>query len=892
MKTITPRFLTLLWLGFAGRLAVAEPVSADGLFLFRLPLPAAYRLDDNAGRSGSATAKVQWLRARPANGATNFVELGSRVVVQLSEGADLQRVITGAALELSRTVASNLFILQAPDAPTAAREAHRLAARPEVLVSQPVIRRQADLNGAYAPMPTDSLFYYQWPLEHRNGDGSSAGVDINVRAAWPHATGQGVTVAVADSGVEMDHPELTNSVLGAPHYNFAANSTNALPVLRTASAAHGTEVAGLIAAQMNDARMVGVAPDARLASWVIFDTDFFLASEEQLMDMYQYASNSVSVQNHSWASVGLIQTPVSVLEQVGISNAINQGRSGRGSVMVRSAGNDRGSAASADDDGYSSDPHAIAVGAVRIDGRAASYSEPGACLLVGAPSGDSDLSPPGVFTTDLLGTDGVNRINFFPPNQDLSGYVFNNLSFSGTSAAVPHIAGIAALMLSANPDLTWRDVQQILILAARHFDFADPDVVTNGAGFVVSHNLGFGVPDAGVAVNLAQWFKRPSPTTVTWTETNRLAIPDDGLRLLVTGDGVPTELASVQCQPSTGPHADAPTATLPLVDFGYGTNAAGFNLTNKAALIQRGSNTFAQKINFAAQAGAVFAVIYNYPTNASSGGGGDELVTMAACDFVPIPAVFIGHTDGEALKAVMQTNASARAQIHLEATNLVFTVTNTLVCEHVGLRVQSDHSLRGDVRITLVSPMGTRSVLQRFNADTNAGPVDWTYYSTHHFFESSAGQWTACFSDEAAGNVGAVQSVSLMIDGVPIHDQDRDGLDDFWETNYFGSIFAQGPKDDPDHDGYSNAREQIMDTIPTRAENLPFDVDLSRWNQSRARLSWPSSPGYTYEIWGGTNVDSLLPITTLPGLFPETEWFTPYNSPARQFFRVRATLQP
>lgn len=875
-------------------------------FQFRTPQVTIYELVTNAAPTNVAPALIapqtEWIATRRQGTTNGLVELGRRLVLQLQNTNALPELIAGHSLEVLRVVGGNIFILQASDAWTAAWEAQRLADVPGVRASCPIMRRQADLDGPYAPAPTDTSFPFQWPLEHRMANGASAGVDLNVRAAWPYSTGQGVTVAVADTGVELNHPELVQNIVSAENYNFADQGTNAMPINRGSGGAHGTEVAGLIAAQMNNGRMVGVAPDAHLASWVVFDTNSLLAADDLLMDVYQYASNTVSVQNYSWGNVGLAQQGPSLLEQVGLSNAISAGRFGRGAIMVRAGGNDRTSYGNADDDGYPNDPRVITVAAVRLDGRVASYSEPGACVLVAAPSGDISSGFNGVMTTDLLGTDGYNQLSYCPPqspdcpNKSYSDYVFDALGFSGTSAAAPHVAGVAALMLGANPNLGYRDVQQILILASRHFDLADPDLTTNGAGFVVSHNDGFGVPDAGAAVKLAKnWTNRLPQTNLTFTATNISAIPDDGLRVLITGSNIPTNLTSIRCLPSVGPQADTPTLTVPLVDFGYGTNLTGFDLTNRAALIQRYGGASAPTIQLAAQGGARFAIIYNFATNTSGSGpaGGDELAILGNTDFVPIPAVFIGHTDGEALKALFQTNASARAQIHLQSTNYVFAVTNTLTCEHVGLRVQTDHPLRGNLRITLVSPSGTRSVLQRLNLDSSPGPVDWTYYTTHCFFESSAGTWTADFSDEGAGNTGSVLSVSLMISGVPIVDQDHDGLDDAWENLHFPGhqLTDQGPKDDPDFDGYSNAREQLMGTDPT-VPNDPLQLVLSKWSSTLSRLSWPGNSAYNYDLFEGESPAALVFRTNVPGHFPETEWFVPYTAVSNRFFQNRAIAAP
>lgn len=890
-----------LFVLFAGLLLVSAASAAGQSktekLRFRLPHGITFRLEGDPSRALVGSTPARWLRAWPDDGSTNSVELGDQVVLQLAPGTALGTIVNGQALTLSRQVTSNVFILQARGAAAAAREAGRMASLPGVTASYPVVRQEVSLDGLYAPRPNDPHFPWQfpgvigqWNLENRNTtNGMRLGPDLNVRAAWPYARGEGITIAIADTGVEVRHRDLTNRAAGAPHRNFATGANSAAPFGADSTWAHGTECAGLAAAEGdNGFGMSGVAPRSSLAGWVIFTntTGLRLVGDDKLMEMFQYASNTVSVQSHSWTHNGVRLLGLTTLENIGIENAIRNGRGGRGVVMVRPAGNDRQQLASPNDDAYCSDPRVIAVAAVGRNGRVTGYSERGSCILVAAPSGD--LGGSGLFSTDLLGPDGAMFIGFLPPIDYLSDFVFNSLGFNGTSASVPQVAGVAALILSANTNLTYRDVQQILLLSARHFDAGDPDLQVNGAGLLVSHNDGFGVPDAGQAVRLARdWIQRPEPVTLTATATVRQAIPDDGLRLLVSGPGVPVGLNSIRCLPASGPHPDSPTPSVQLVDLGLATNAVLPDLRGKAALIERGTNNFDEKIIKAALAGAEFAVIYNFATNTSTAGcpGGNQLCLMGNTDFVPIPAIFIGHNDGLALKAFFATNSPARAQLSLNSTKIRLAVANSVLCEQVGVRLQTDHPLRGDLRITLVSPAGTRSVLQQFNMDTTAGPVEWTYWSTHHFFEPSRGEWCVEVSDESSGAAGNVLSASLTILGVPIVDADGDGLDDFWEMSAMGTM-EFGPRDDLDEDGYSNAVEQASGKDPLMPNEV-FRQNLTLWDAKLARLSWPAVDGRTYDVLAGPNPASLTLLTNVPGRFPEGEWFTAFTNTTHKFFRVR-----
>jgi subtilisin-like proprotein convertase family protein len=276
---------------------------------------------------------------------------------------------------------------------------------------------------------------------------------------------------------------------------------------------------------------------------------------------------------------------------------------------------------------------------------------------------------------------------------------------------------------------------------------------------------------------------------------------------MVEGSNVPASLASIVALPGSGVHPDECSAAMPVEDIGSAEEPITQDLTGRAALVQRdGRVYFCEKLDKAARAGAALAVVYNHVDATSR-------IVMGGIDFVPIPAVMVSQLDGEALRSHLQANPGVRLRLQFQPVRFSFDVRETLVCEHVGVRVDTDHSRRAICGLRRFR-MGTRSVLQAVNTDDSPGPEDWTYYSTHHFFESSAGTWTVEIGDEDDGGEGSVRSVSLLINGVAIVDFDHDGLDDAWERQYFQTL-AETAKTDPTRMDSRNAREQVMRTDPT-----------------------------------------------------------------------------
>ncbi|MGI9413263.1 MAG: S8 family serine peptidase, partial [Hyphomicrobiales bacterium] len=383
-------------------------------------------------------------------------------------------------------------------------------------------------------IPSDNLFDNQWHLLNTGQSGGIAGIDLNVTDVWDDYTGQGVTVAVYDDSVQYTHHDLNNNYDASQHITIGGSTHDPAP--NGGSDNHGTAVAGIIAAENDGTGTVGVAYDATLVGVDALALNTF-ADLGEAMDQQR----NFDVVNHSWGFI----TPFDANEQdatwsafffSGIDDAVDNGRGGLGTNIVTSGGNDRTADRDVNDSNFTSTRQTIAVGAMSHDDSVSWYSTPGASLLVSATTNGPAGS--GVWTTDRTGGQGYNTSG--GSNGDYTG------DFGGTSASAPMVSGVIALMLEANEDLGWRDVQQILSYSARH---AGSDVGSapsgdelyqwefngadnwNGGGLHFSNDYGFGRVDALAAVRLAETWDLQSTSaneataTRSWSGTRN--VPDN-----------------------------------------------------------------------------------------------------------------------------------------------------------------------------------------------------------------------------------------------------------------------------------------------------------------------------------------------------------------------------
>jgi hypothetical protein len=337
-------------------------------------------------------------------------------------------------------------------------------------------------------LPADTLLPHEWHLQNNGFVPDSnvqlrAGIDVKAVQAWRRLgnMGSGNTVlAVIDNGFDLTHPDLKSKV-----YRPFDLWTNSPQVLQgDARYTHGTPCASVAIAASNGIGMVGSAPNAKFMP--VSGTSFASRATEQMFDYC--IANGADIISCSWGTVDPAYQLNSIKQQA-ISRAARQGRNGLGCVVLFAAGNDFKNYVNY----YAAHPDVIAVGACTSSGAFANYSNQGMEVAVCAPSNGEwpiiaarawwDQGDP---NPQLLGeykfwVDGVSRGNQYK-------------HFGGTSSATPLVAGVCALMLSANPNLTAAEVKQILMQTA--------DKIGNPAEYIngISRKFGAGMVNADRAV--------------------------------------------------------------------------------------------------------------------------------------------------------------------------------------------------------------------------------------------------------------------------------------------------------------------------------------------------------------------------------------------------------
>ncbi len=355
----------------------------------------------------------------------------------------------------------------------------------------------------------DPLAGQQWHLVNTGQGGGLPGEDANVAPVWATYRGSSSqVVAVVDGALEIGHEDLLDNVQPGLSWNFVEENDDPSG---SSDDAHGTACAGIAVARgFNGIGIAGAAPSAGLAGLRLLGAETDLHEAEAL----SHHSETVSIYSNSWGPVddGMRLEGPGLMTLQAIRDGAVSGRGGKGNIYVWAGGNGRQNMDNSNYDGYANLRETLAVGATTDQGQQADYSEPGANLLVNAPS-NGGLSA--ITTTDRTGQSGYS----------LTSYTTN---FGGTSAAAPLVSGIVALMLEANSNLTWRDVRWILAHTAKRNDPGHPDWNLNGAGLAVNHSYGFGRVDALAAVTMSAGFIGVGPDLgVQAVSQPNAAIPDN-----------------------------------------------------------------------------------------------------------------------------------------------------------------------------------------------------------------------------------------------------------------------------------------------------------------------------------------------------------------------------
>uniref|UniRef100_A0A8C2BML1 Neuroendocrine convertase 1 n=1 Tax=Cyprinus carpio TaxID=7962 RepID=A0A8C2BML1_CYPCA len=310
-------------------------------------------------------------------------------------------------------------------------------------------------------------------------------LDLHVIPVWKKGiTGKGVVITVLDDGLEWNHTDIYPNYDPAASYDFNANDPDPFPRYdSTNENKHGTRCAGEIAMQADNNKCgVGVAYNSKVGGIRMLDgivTDAIEASS------IGFNPDHVDIYSASWGpnDDGKTVEGPGRLAQKAFEYGIQKGRGGKGSIFVWASGNGGRQGDNCDCDGYTDSLYTISISSASQQGLSPWYAEKCSSTLATAYS-SGDYTDQRITSADLH-------------NECTETH-------TGTSASAPLAAGIFALALEQNPDLTWRDLQHLVVWTSEFDPLANnPGWKRNGAGLMVNSRFGFGLLNAKALVDLA-----------------------------------------------------------------------------------------------------------------------------------------------------------------------------------------------------------------------------------------------------------------------------------------------------------------------------------------------------------------------------------------------------